>query len=147
MPVCILSHLSRVQLSETPWTVAHQASLSMGFSRQEYWRGLLWPPPGDLPDPGMEPTSLTSTAMAGRFFTTCSTWEAQMKRRCGPSPSWKQHVTPGLDLRGTAWPTRAEAGWHSTTAITDVNHTSIFKNVVCAAESLTHVWLFVTPWM
>ena len=49
--------LSRVQLFETPWTVAYQASLSMGFSRQEYWSGLPFPSPGDLPDPGIEPRS------------------------------------------------------------------------------------------
>ena len=48
----------------------------MGFSRQEYWSGLLWPPPGDLPDPGIEPTSLESPALAGRFLTTSATWEA-----------------------------------------------------------------------
>ena len=47
--------LSRVQLSVTPWTVAHQAPLSMGFSRQEYWSGLPFPSPGDLSDPGIEP--------------------------------------------------------------------------------------------
>ena len=46
--------LSRVRLFETPWTVAYQASLSMGFSRQEYWSGLPFPSPGDLPDPGIE---------------------------------------------------------------------------------------------
>ena len=49
--------LSHVQLSATPWTVAHQAPLSMGFSRQEYWSGLPFPSPGDLPDPGIEPRS------------------------------------------------------------------------------------------
>ena len=49
--------LSRVQLFATPWTVAHQAPLSMGFSRQEYWSGLLFPSPGDLPKPGIEPGS------------------------------------------------------------------------------------------
>ena len=49
--------LSRVQLFATPWTVAHQAPLSMGFSRQEYWSGLPFPSPGDLPDPGIEPRS------------------------------------------------------------------------------------------
>ena len=49
--------LSRVRLFVTPWTVAHQAPLSMGFSRQEYWSGLLFPSPGDLPDPGIEPRS------------------------------------------------------------------------------------------
>ena len=49
--------LSRVRLFATPWTVAYQASLSMGFSRQEYWSGLPFPSPGDLPDPGIEPKS------------------------------------------------------------------------------------------
>ena len=49
--------LSRVQLFVTPWTVAHQAPPSMGFSRQEYWTGLPFPSPGDLPNPGTEPQS------------------------------------------------------------------------------------------
>ena len=49
--------LSRVRLFATPWTVAHQAPPSMGFSRQEYWSGLPFPSPGDLPDPGIEPRS------------------------------------------------------------------------------------------
>ena len=62
--------LSYVRLFVTPWTVAHQAPLSMGFSRQEYWSGLPFPPPGDLPDSGIEPTSPVSPALAGRFFTT-----------------------------------------------------------------------------
>ena len=53
--------------------VAHQAPLSMGFSRQIYWSGLPWPPPGDLPNPGIEPTS---PALAGGFFNTSATWEA-----------------------------------------------------------------------
>ena len=67
--VCTQS-LSRVWLFATLWTVARQAPLSMGFSRQEYWRGLPFPPPGDLPDPGIKPASLVSLALAGRFFTT-----------------------------------------------------------------------------
>ena len=49
--------LTRVRLFATPWTVAYQASTSMGFSRQEYWSGLPFPSPGDLPDPGIEPGS------------------------------------------------------------------------------------------
>ena len=53
----MLSRFSCVQLFATPWTVARQASLSMDFSRQEYWSGLLFPFPGDLPDPGIEPGS------------------------------------------------------------------------------------------
>ena len=60
----------------TPWTVARQAPLSMGFSRQEYWSGLPFPPSGDLPDPGIKPVSLTSPVLAGGFFTTSATWEA-----------------------------------------------------------------------
>ena len=52
-----LKLLSRVQLFATPWSVAYQAPLSMGFSRQEYWSGLPFPSPGDLPDPGIEPGS------------------------------------------------------------------------------------------
>ena len=66
-----------VQLFATLWTIAHQAPLSMGFSRQEYWNGLPCPPPGDLPDLGIEPASLMSPALPGRFFTTSTTWEAQ----------------------------------------------------------------------
>ena len=57
-------------------TIAHQAPLSMEFSRQEYWSGLPFPPPGDLPDPGTEPTSLTSPTFEGRFFTTSAPREA-----------------------------------------------------------------------
>ena len=58
---------SHALLFMTPWTIARQAPLSMGSSRQEYQRGLPFPTPGDLPDPGMEPAS---PALAGRFFTT-----------------------------------------------------------------------------
>ena len=58
--------LSHVQLFATPWTVAHQAPLSMEFSRQEYWSGLPFPPIGDLPDPGIKSES---PAVAGRFFS------------------------------------------------------------------------------
>ena len=70
---CVLSH---VQLFATPWTIDCQAPLCMGFSRHEYWSGLPFPTPGDLPDPGIEPTSLVSPALAGGFFTTSITWEA-----------------------------------------------------------------------
>ena len=73
---CVLTCFSHVQLFMTPWTVACQAPLSMGFSKQEYWSGLPCPPPGDLPNPGTEPESLMSPALAGGFFTTNATWEA-----------------------------------------------------------------------
>ena len=66
----MLSHSSCVQLFVTLWTVAHQAPLSTVFSRQEFWGGLPFPPPGDLPDPGIESRSPVSPALAGGFFTT-----------------------------------------------------------------------------
>ena len=70
----MLSRFSHVQLFVTLWTLACQVPLSMGFSRQEYWSGLPCPPPGDLPDPGIELESLTSPALAGGFFTTSITF-------------------------------------------------------------------------
>ena len=74
----VLSHFRRVQHFATPWTVARQAPLSMGFSRREDWSGLPCPPPGGLPDPGVEPISLMSPALAGGSFTTRATREAQL---------------------------------------------------------------------
>ena len=73
--VQLLSHFSHVQFCATLWTVAHQALLSMRFSRQECWSGLglPCPPPGDLPDPGIEPVFPTSPTFSGRFFTTSAT--------------------------------------------------------------------------
>ena len=68
--VCMLNYFSCVQLFVTLWTLMHQAPLSMGFSRQEYWSGLPYPPPGDLPNPRIKPMSLMSPALAGGFFTT-----------------------------------------------------------------------------
>ena len=76
----LLSRFSRVRLCATPLTVARQAPLSMGFSRQEYWSGLLCLPSGDLPDSGIELVSLRSPALAGGFFTTSTTWEASIIR-------------------------------------------------------------------
>ena len=67
---CMLSHFSHILLFVTLWTVARQAPLSIGFSRQEYWSGLPCPPLGYLPNPRMEPASRISPALAGGFFTT-----------------------------------------------------------------------------
>ena len=69
---------SHVQLFVILWTISCQVPLSMGFSRQEYWSGSLCPPPGDLSDPGVEPSSLKCPALAGRFFTTITTWKAHV---------------------------------------------------------------------
>ena len=72
----MLSRFIHVLFFMTLWTVTCQAPLSMGFSRQAYWTGLSCLSSGDLLDPGIEPISLTSPALAGQFFTTSMTWEA-----------------------------------------------------------------------
>ena len=70
MCVCVFVQACSVMSdSAIPWTVTLQSLLSMGFSRQVYWSGLPFPTPGDLPNPGIEPTSLMSPALAGGFFT------------------------------------------------------------------------------
>ena len=74
----MLSHFGHVQVFVTLWTGTLQAPLSMGFSRQEYWSELPYPPPGDPPNSGIEPVSLMSPALAGGFFTTNTAWEAQL---------------------------------------------------------------------
>ena len=98
--------LSRVWLSATPWTVACQASLSMGFSRQEYRSGLPFPSPGDLPDPGIKPASLVSLIFAGRFFTTSTTWEALWEHEGARNATWVLHkslTVDGIELISEGW--------------------------------------------
>ena len=76
--VCVSTHLTQLcihacsvaQFFATPWTIACQAPLSMELSWQEYWSGLLFPSPRDLPDPGIELASSVASALVGRFFTT-----------------------------------------------------------------------------
>ena len=63
------------------WIVALQAPLSMGFSRQEYWSGLPCPPPGNLPGPGIKPTFLVSSALAGGFFTISTTCKIELMNK------------------------------------------------------------------
>ena len=115
----MLSHFSRVQLFATPWTVARQALLSTGFSRQEHWSGLLWPPPGDLPDPGMEHRSLMSPALAGGFFTVMKVMlnnqckaprlikkKTQVHKMLKQKPCWERKVGEGK--RQTSSPSREQ---------------------------------------
>ena len=104
MPV--LSRFSRVWLFATLWTTAYQAPLSMGFSRQEYWSGLPCPPPGDLPDLGIEPASLMSPASAGGFWTINATWKAQAFFPSLPHPlqcyllgQWAAVCGPAAEIR------------------------------------------------
>ena len=76
LPAHMLNCFSCAWLFETQWIITCQAPQSMGFPREEYWSGLPCPPPGDLPDSGVEPAYLMSPALAGGFFTTSTTWEA-----------------------------------------------------------------------
>ena len=76
--------LSRVQLFATSWMAARQTPLSMKFSRQGYWRGLPFPTPGDLPDPGTEPMSPASPALGGGFLTTEPPGKSQKSPRRSP---------------------------------------------------------------
>ena len=101
-PECMLGCFSRVWLFATVQTIAHQAPLSMGFSRQEYQGGLPCPSPGDRPNSGIEPTSLLFPAVAGGFFITSATWEAQASRHARLStlrsgePSKQRRVNTSL---------------------------------------------------
>ena len=92
---CMLSCFSCVRLFVTPWIVTHQAALSMGFSRQEYWSRLPCPPLGDLPNPGIESMSLMSPALAGGFFTTNTMWEAHFM--VWLALNWKNKLSPRCD--------------------------------------------------
>ena len=103
----MLSYLSHVQLFATPWTVVHQAPLSMGFSRQEYWSGLPFPTPEDLPNPGIKPTSLMSPALASRLLTASLTWEAPVSHKDTYIPSL-------LNLPPTHLPHPTPLGCHRT---------------------------------
>ena len=76
MYCAVLSRFSLARLFIALLTIARQAPLSMGFSRKEYWTGLPCPSPGDLPDPGIKPVSLTFLVLVGGFFTTSTAWEA-----------------------------------------------------------------------
>ena len=83
MAMQLLLSRSVVSDSVSLWTVPGWAPLTVEFSRQEYWIGLPLPIPGDLPDPGIEPSSLASPALVGRFFTTTATWEALLMAIAG----------------------------------------------------------------
>ena len=70
-------HIVKAMVFPVVWTIVPQAPLSTGFSKQEYWSVLPFPSPGDLPDPGIEPTYLMSPSLAVMVFTTSAAWEAQ----------------------------------------------------------------------
>ena len=98
---CMPSHFSHVWVFATPGTAALQAPPSMGSSRQEYWSGVPCPPPGDLPDPGIKPSSLKSPELVGGFFITSTTWLFQFSsvaQSCLTLCDPMNHSTPGLPV-------------------------------------------------
>ena len=107
--------LSRVWLFETPWTVAHQAPVSMAFFLQEYWRGLLFPSPGNLPHPGIESWSPVSPALEGRFFST----EPPGK------PRYLLQLVLGVHWKDWCW------GWNSNTLATSCEELTHWKRPGC----------------
>ena len=111
--------LSRVRLFATSCTVAHQASLSMEFSRQEYRNGLPFPTPGDLPNPGIELASLASPALAGGFFTNWATWNFRIGNRASLVAQVVKHLPAMRDTRvrflGQEDPLEKEMAIHSST--------------------------------
>ena len=98
----------------TPWTVAFQAPLSVGFSRQECWSGLPCPPEGDFPDPWIEPASFRSPALAGGFFTTGTTWETLsfflLSFFCFSFFFWQCHTACGIPASLTGTESQALGG-------------------------------------
>ena len=146
----MLSRFSRVQLFATLCTVAHQAPLSRGFSRQEYWSRLLFPSPGDLPNQEIKPMSLMSPALAGRFFNTSSTWDAplslsnfiyspwpagelgliripiQQGRRLEPTTNLSQH----LNRRGSSVKSSSKAHLHFAQVIPLAVHTGLLTSLL-----------------
>ena len=98
-----IQSLTHVRLFVTLWTTAHQAPLSMGFPRQEYWSGLPVPSPGDILDKGIKPTSLASPALAGIFFNISATWEAQeaQTRSIPVTPTQEGNLSQVLKRNGS----------------------------------------------
>ena len=95
---CVVASVMSDSFS-TLWTITCQAPLSMGFPRQEYWSGLPFPPSGDLPNTGIKPESLSSLALAGRFFTDSATWEGPSSPTPLTPPS-RQRFKPFWRARG-----------------------------------------------
>ena len=97
VPKC--AHAQSCLTFVNPWTVACQAPQCMKFSRQEYWRGLPFPTPGDLPDPGTKFMSPVAPALAERFFTNSITWETQIWEIYKPM---KKRNTIGIEIKSSS---------------------------------------------
>ena len=139
--VCMLSHFSHVQLFATLQTVAHQAPLSMGFSKQEYWSGLLCSPPGDHLISGIKPTSLMSLTLAGRFFTTSTTWEAPVVKCASLQFHLPHHLLDPQTVLHTLFYTVRLTCSHYGSQCNDLFCLLIVKtdNYYCDYKTITHL--------
>ena len=142
----MLNCFSCVWLFVTPWTVACQAPLPMGFTRRAYWSGLPCPHPGDLPDPGIEPMSLVSPAVANKFFTTTPPGKPLSQNAAAAAKSLQSCPTlcnpidgspPGSPIPGILQARTLE--WVA------VSFSNAWKWKV-KVKSLSCVRLFTTPW-
>ena len=132
--LCLLSF---VRLFVTPGTVACQALLSMGFSKQEYWSGLTFPPPGDLPDPGIEPTFLESLVLADGLFTTRAIREVQ--------EWWQTNNTISLQMRnpcftGNCWPVQGLCSSNSSSALAPISRTPLSSTSCAEFKISIRMW-------
>ena len=143
--------LSCVQLFATPWTATYQAPVSMEFSKQEYWSGLLFPIPRNFPDPGIKPTPPIAPALVGRFFTTepsekhywgiytaaTATATAKSLQSCLTLCDPIDGSPPGSPVPGILRARTLE--WVA------ISFSNAWKWKV-KVKSLSHVWLLATPW-
>ena len=135
---CMLSLFNHVQLFATPWTVTHHTPLSMGFSRQEYWSGLPCLPPGDLPDPGVEPDSLISLAFIDRVFTTEPPGKSLVQLGIHKSLS----VSTGLPSLTVAIKGAGKMSFGTNKVETEAERFLVFAWVL---PELSGLWLYLSP--
>ena len=132
-----------------PWTVARKAPLSMGFSRQGYWSGLPFPPPGDLPDPRIKPASLKSPTLADRFFITRTkshTENTSKFERIGPWSFASSSIFTWLLTISTAFCRENVSTTSRTQKICLRVHWILKYGFVCVLSRFSHVWLCATLW-
>ena len=139
---CVLS-LSHAWLFAAPWTVACQASLSMEFSRQEYWSDLPFPPPRYLPDPETEPTSPPSPALSGEFFTTLPPGKPISVIFLLINTNVICWSTFHKDLGKTYWYLQPYEpfcfSFHLKDSLSSTNHKEVFEYL--SVPSCSHIWL------
>ena len=147
----VLIHFSRVWLFATLWVLARRAPLSTVFSRQEYWSGLPCTLPGDRPNPGIEPISLMSTVLVGRFFTTRVTWEALAN--IAPCCKWGEGSGAPLQysclenpMGGGAWLAAVLGVAKSWTRLSDFTFTFHFHALEKEMAAHSSVLAWRIPW-